>query len=253
MTFHVILWHYLEVAPHLLLIWVVALLCKKGLHRRYPIFCAYLVSEILQFAVLYPMIVLPQVSGYAYFVAYSVGTGISVALRFGIIHEISAEVFRNYPVLSRFGKPAFRWGTVFFLWAALLLTLALGAHEASHVLSTVLILRRIANILQCGLLVLLFLFASYFGLSWRHYTFAIAFGLGVFASIDLVETAIRSQLGSEGTTVFDYFIMAVYHCCVLVWLIYLWLPERSPQLAVKTVPDHDLDNWNKELQRLIQQ
>src|ERR1700733_738707 len=102
MTLRVLLWHYLEVVPHLLLIWVVILLCKKDLHRRYPIFFAYLVLEIVQFVVLYTMILLPQVSGYAYFVAYSIGTGISVALRFGIIHEISAEIFRNYPVLSHF-------------------------------------------------------------------------------------------------------------------------------------------------------
>ena len=46
--------------------------------------------------------------------------------------------------------------------------------------------------------------------------------------------------------------MGVYHVCVLIWLAYLWLPERVSQFAVKSVPEHDLETWNEELQRLIQ-
>jgi len=71
--------------------------------------------------------------------------------------------------------------------------------------------------------------------------------------VDLAAAAIRSEFGTEHTNNLYYYTMGVYHVCVLVWLAYLWLPEKVTQFALKAVPEHDLESWNKELQRLIQQ
>jgi hypothetical protein len=46
--------------------------------------------------------------------------------------------------------------------------------------------------------------------------------------------------------------MATYHCCVLVWLLYVFVPEPAPDV-VKELPEHDLEQWNAELQRLLLQ
>jgi len=253
MTLRVVLWHYLNIAPHLLLVGAAAALCRRGEYRKHPIFLAYLISEIIQFLILYPMLLIPTVSGSLYFMAFSVGNGISIALRFGMIHEIFAQIFRNYPALDRFGKPMFRWVTVLFLWAGLLLAYYVRSNDPNQLFAALLVMRRTADILQCGLLLMLFFFSSYFGLSWRHHTFGIALGLGIFATAGLAESAIRSHLGSETASFLDFFLMAVYHVCVLIWLAYLWLPERVSQFGVKAVPEHDLESWNEELQRLIRQ
>jgi hypothetical protein len=76
--------------------------------------------------------------------------------------------------------------------------------------------------------------------------------LGVFASVELATSAMRLYV-VPSTRFFDFLTMGSYHCCVLVWMFYLLAPERSPQYTVKALPNHELDLWNKELKRLLQQ
>jgi hypothetical protein len=253
MTLRVVLWHYLWITPHLLLIGVLVAIWRKKLVGQFPVFFAYVAEEVIQFLVLYPMTQMPWVSGYTYLKFDAVALTISTGLRFGVIHEIFAYTFRNYPSLSHFGKPVFRWGTAVFLMFGLLAAVFVGGNDPRRVLSIMWVLSRTASFLQCGLLLTLFLLSSYLGLSLRNKVFGVALGLGIFACVDLAVAAIRAGFGTEATTFLDYYSMAVYHVCVLVWLAYLWLPERLPQFAVKAVPEHDLESWNQELQRLIQQ
>jgi hypothetical protein len=253
MTLRVLLWHYLWIAPHLLLLGVLAALWHRNSIRQFPAFFAYVAWELLQFAVLYPMTLMPSVSGHTYVHFYSVALGVSTGLRFGVIHEIFAHTFRNYPSFSAFAKPVFRGGTALLLMLGLLAAVFAGGNEGQRALSIMWVLGRTASILQCGLLLALFLFSSYLGLSWRNQVFGVALGLGIFASADLIAASLRSQFGSETTTSLDYITMAVYHSSVLIWLAYLWLPERVAQFSVKAVPEHDLERWNEELQRLIRQ
>jgi hypothetical protein len=135
----------------------------------------------------------------------------------------------------------------------LLAAVFIGGNDTHRVLAMLSVLSRTASFLQAGLLIILFLFSSYLGLSWRNQVFGIALGLGIFSCVDLAAAAIRSEFGTEHTNNLYYYTMGVYHVCVLVWLAYLWLPEKVTQFALKAVPEHDLESWNKELQRLIQQ
>lgn len=115
------------------------------------------------------------------------------------------------------------------------------------------VLDRAANILQCGLLIGLFLLSSYLGLSWRSYIFGIALGVGIIASVALAVSAIQSQVGYTYNVYLNYLTMVTYHCSVLIWMFYLLAPERSAQYTVKPTPEIDLESWNQELQRLIHQ
>jgi hypothetical protein len=253
MTLRVILWHYLWIAPHVLLIGVMVGMWRAKLVRQFPVFFAYLVEEVLQFLVLYPMSLAPSISGATYLKFDAIALGLSTGLRFGVIHEIFAYAFRNYSSLGRFGKPVYRWATASLLMMGALGAIFAGGSDPTRVLAILWVLSRTASFLQFGLLIILFAFSSYLGLSLRNQIFGIALGLGIFACVDLASAAIRAEFGTEHTTSLDYYTMAVYHLCVLVWLAYLWLPERVTQFAVKSVPEHDMDSWNKELQRLIQQ
>jgi hypothetical protein len=252
MPLSALLWYYLLVVPHLLLVVVLVALLRRGVYRQFPIFCAYIAFEITQFVVLFAMLRSSK-SGVAYGIGYSVGLTLSTALRFGIIHEIYGHLLRNYAALHRFGTPLFRWITVGLLLIAVLVAWGAGGTDPSWILFVVHVLDRTASIVQCGLLLGLFLFSAYLGLSWRSHVFGIALGMGVFASVELAASAIRAQTGFVYNAYLNYATMATYHLCVLVWIFYLWAPERSPQYKVRTVPEHDLESWNQELQRLIHQ
>jgi hypothetical protein len=243
--------YYLWIAPHLLLGVVLWALMRRRVHRQFPVFSVYVVTEIIQFLTLFVMAKVKAVSNLQYGVAYTCGLSLSIALRFGIIHELSAHLFRNYGVLRRFLRPFFGWILVTFLLLGLYLAYVRAGHDVSHMISVLSVLERAASMLQCGLLVAMFVFSSYLGLSWRSYVFGIALGLGIFAGVELAASAIRSETGYLYSDALNYLIMATYHCCVLIWAFYLWAPERSSQYAVKVLPQTDLESWNEELQRLL--
>ena len=106
------------------------------------------------------------------------------------------------------------------------------------------------DVMQSGLLLLLVGFASYFGLSWRSPAYGFAFGLGIFASVDLATETVRVWTGPVPD--FDFVTMATYHCCVVIWLVYLLTPEMARR-AAKELPENNLEQWNAELQRLLLQ
>ena len=253
MTLRAVLWYYLLIAPYLLLVVVCLALIRRRLYHRFPMFFAYVLSEIAQALVVIPLLLSRSTTAKAYTAVYFVGLGLTTAFRFGVIHEIFAHMFRNYAVLSRFGRPLFRWITVGLLLIGLALAAYAGGHDLVRVTSVATVLDRTANILQCGLLVGLFVFSSYLGLSWKSYLFGIALGVGVAATTDLIVSAIRSQTGYTYVVLLNYVTMATYHCSVLIWIFYLLAPERISQYNLKTVPESDLETWNQELQRLLGQ
>jgi hypothetical protein len=253
MVFWKVFSYYLWIAPHLLLLVVAGALLRGRRYRQFPIFFAYIVFEAVQFAVLFAVTKSSTTSGSEYAVAYSAGLAGSTVLRFGIIYEIFNHLFRNYEALNRLGKPMFRWTTVGLLLAALTVSAYAGGNDFNHFIYVVRVLDRTASIMQCGLMLGLFLFSAYLGLSWRSHVFGIALGLGIFASVELAASAFLSQTGYAYTTYVNYLTMGTYHGCVLIWAFYLLMPERSPQYTVRAVPEHDLEIWNQELQRLIHQ
>jgi hypothetical protein len=246
------LFYYLWIAPHILLGVVLLLMIRRRLYKQFPIFLVYTAFELFQFTALLAVFIHSgSLADDRYRGAFSLGTAISTALRFGIIYEIFTEVFRNYDVLSESGRGLFRWATVILLLIGVALA---GTHGngADGFLLIVPILDRTVSLMQCGLLIFLFLFSRYFALSWRNYAFGIALGFGILASSELANSAIRSQIG-VGSYLLDNLGMAIYHCCVLIWIFYLVAPERSTYYTPPKPPENDLEVWNEELQRLLQQ
>ncbi|MGA7358541.1 MAG: hypothetical protein WCF73_18450, partial [Candidatus Sulfotelmatobacter sp.] len=57
----------------------------------------------------------------------------------------------------------------------------------------------------------------------------------------------------QKTYILDFVIMATYHVCVLIWFYYLLVPQRNAATSAVPLPEHNLELWNRELERLLQQ
>jgi hypothetical protein len=253
MTVSYLLGYYLWVGPHLLLGAILFAMIRRSLHRQFPMFFLYTTFEILQFVVLFVISRTHVHFGEGYVRVYSVGLALSTAIRFGVIHELFNHFFRRYPALSGPGRYLFRAATVALLLVATGVAISTPGKSANFLLNATYALDRTVSVLQCGLLILLFLFSRQFALSWRSPAIGIALGLGVFACVELAASAIRLYLGVFGNRAVNLFTMATYHCCVLIWMFYLMRPERITSPVLTPLPEHnDLDIWNQELQRLLQ-
>ncbi len=247
---HSFWWHYLWIAPHVLQGVIAVLMIRRRLFQEFRMFLIYTIFQSVQGTILLVLDHSPAVSAVAYWNTSWVGLLITIALRFAVIHEIFVGVFQPYPALTELSRLLLRWTTVFLVLTAVALTAA-APKETPFLLSGVHLVNRGVGLVQSGLLVLLFMFCAYFRLSWRSYAYGFALGLGIFAAMDLATAALRVWTGgAAGSYTLDFVTMATYHCCVLIWLVYLLAPETARQ-SVQEVPDHNLEQWNAEMQRLL--
>lgn len=242
---------YLWIAPHVLQVAILGVMIYRKQYKHFPMFFLYTGFEILQFLVLVLVNYLRLMTHEHYHVIFSLGSAASTVLRFCVIYEILVHLFRNYPSLDRTGRIVFRWAALALLVIAVAFSSGGSGGGTEHLRVIVSILDRTFSIVQCGLLLSMFVFSRYFALSWRSSTFGIALGFGIFASVELASSAVRAQVGVSGNHFLDYFTMGTYHLCVLIWLFYFIASERPPKYNSNELPEHDLETWDRELQRLI--
>ncbi len=252
MPFSQILGYYLWIAPKVLLIVLLCVMIRRGLHRQFPMFCLYAALQVVQSAILFFIKSHFGFSSPEYSQTYAMTVATSAALRFAVIYELFKDFFRSYPLLVGPGRILLRSGTIVLLFAALGLAVLAPGHGVNLLVKGTNVLDRTVSILQCGLLISLLLFSRYFSLSWRSPAVGIALGLGTFASVSLAASSIRLHLGVFSDHSVDVLTMSTYHLCVLIWMFYLLRPERATSHVLNPVPKHDLEIWNNELQRLVQ-
>jgi hypothetical protein len=162
----------------------------------------------------------------------------------------------QYPVVRRLGSAAFRFSTLAALAAVLALAWLAPGLGIKYWTSTLTVIQRSAYTLQCGQLVFLVLFSAYFRLPWRSRNFGIVLGLGILSSTGVAINAIISQIGPTAFREHRYQFWLAYECttilAIVVWLSYLLAREHTPAPPSSTLPKHDLDTWNQELERLLE-
>ncbi len=249
---HSFLWHYLWIAPRALQVIIVVVMIRRRWFREFPIFFTYTGFQIIEQGTLFVLDHWPAVSDYQYWYVYWVFSIISIALRFGILWEISSSIFRNYPGLQRLNRALFRSAIVVLLLLAATVAGLAPEEGPGPIFSGIHILDLSVDVMQSGLWLLLVGFCSYFRLSWRSFTYGVAFGLGIFSTVDLATEATRVWTGFVAGYAFDFIGMATYHLCVIIWLVYLLAPDASRR-TLKELPKNNIEQWNAELQRLLLQ
>jgi hypothetical protein len=177
-------------------------------------------------------------------------------LKFVVIGEVFSRVLKPYPSVGRFGRVLISgFGAVLVFVAALAAAYAHTGNTA-RLISGFHILEQTVFIVELGLVIFVFLFASYFRLSWDRLSFGVLLGFGFSACGYLAAWAIVSNAdpSTQGRTLLDFLEMGIYHFCVLIWCYYLLVPQKSsaPRSA-PALPEHNLELWNRELERLLQQ
>lgn len=257
-------WHIVWFARVTLTLALFLVIITRQLYRQSPLFSVYAGWIAASGTALVAMNYAPFVSGYQYFAGVVISNGVEEALAFAIIYQIFAQRLRHYPVVKDLGSFAFRATTVVLLVTAVALAWLVPGQAPSQLFSAYSVIQRTARALQCGQLVFLFLFCFYFRLSWRSRAFGIALGLGILSSGSLAVNAIRCQIASGKMWNPSEYTLALvndstYLVAVVVWLSYLLAAEETPQTPDQlprgpagSLPEHDLETWNRELERLLE-
>ena len=251
---HSILWHYLWLAPHILQLALALLLWHRGLHKLFPAFFAYLAFGAIEGFTLYGMDILPWVSAEVFWRTLCAGLIGEGLIKFALIGELSRQLLQRWTALARLSNRLITGaGAILVLFATLAAAYAPIDNPQFAIISRAHILEQTFYIVQCGLILFLFLFAAYFRLSWDNRTFGIAFGIGIVACEHMATWAVMANgFLLDKRHLLDLLNMATYHVCILIWFYYLLAPEKTVATSAVQLPEHNLAGWNRELERLLQ-
>jgi hypothetical protein len=263
---HSLLWNYLWVAPNALLLILAVLLWRRGLSRQLPAFLAFAVlSAVGQFCV-FASDVIPSVSAETFW--YCDWSDLSVAsiLKFLVIGAVFGRVFNPYPSVSRLGKILLSGVGAVLVFVATLTAAFSQGDSPMRLLRGAHLLEMSTFIVECGVILFIFLFAAYFRMHWDRMSFGILLGLGISACEHLATWSILTNAdpSAHQRTLIDFLNMGTFHLSVLIWYWYLLKPEKkmtrterpadppSPS-SEDVLQDHEeaLKDWNRELERLI--
>jgi len=252
---HSLLWHYLWVAPNLLLGVLAWILGRRGFYPRFRAFIWYAWFQLAQWAVLYPIDLIRSIPAVDFWRVYWVSLALESGIVFVLISDIFNEVFGAYAALARLGKLLIRWaGALLIITATLFAAHAPTNNPYYWVIPACHILQEARYIVVSGLILLLFATAAYFRLSWDPRVFGIALGLGISACVHLADWAITANGGlAERRHLLDLANMASFHIAVLIWFYYLLVPQKAAAQSAAALPENNLAVWNRELERLLDQ
>jgi hypothetical protein len=257
---HSFLWHYLWVAPNVYLLILAFFLWKRGIAGKIPAFALFAVLAGAGQLVVYLADILAGaapsfVSPVTFWRIDWADLGLEAVLKFAVIGEVFALVCGGYASVSKLGKSCIRGAGVLLVFAAVFAAAYAGKSEHVAIIAGANLLEQSTYIVETGVLVFVFAFASYFHLSWPRRILGITLGLSISACVHLATWALIDNGGFSHATrlLFVFVNMITFHFCVLLWFYYLILSHEEHRQTPVSVTENNLAAWNRELERLLQQ
>lgn len=238
-----ILW----IGPPLVLQAVLLRVLLKGhKYHAFPVFFAYTGFSV--FANLARLVVYN--ADWLYFYVYWISEVGYAILGVAVMYEVYREVFPGFRTFWWF-RPIFP-SIVLFTTAitiAHMMGLLAGLHQP--LMSWIVAGELWVRILQVTIFVLLGIFVAFFGLRWRQYSFGIASGFGLYATVALLGTEKYSEFGTRFAWTWSVLSVVAYSMAALIWL---WFfggppPEEKHPSGRPPVPIEDLESHNEFLRR----
>jgi hypothetical protein len=244
MTSREIMQYALGAAPAAVQIAIVVAMFRNDSRKRFPMFWTYTLYQILLTATL---MVFFQLGDMEYFFAYWAGAAVSAFLGFAVIYECFSEAMKPYETLRDLGRLLFRWAAIVMgiVGFVFVLSTPSGAEHTVFV-QNILIVERAIRIVQCGMLLLLYLFSHHVGITWRNQLFGVVLGFGVYASLNLLMYSLRSRLGEDWNSSAAIFNSLSYLMTTGIWAGYMLAPAAERTLVRSQAP-LIIERWNTEL------
>jgi hypothetical protein len=258
---HSFLWHYLWIAPNLLLLLLGFLIWRRKLHRQYPAFLIFAVVIAIEQLAVYVADILPSISPTTWWYVFWASLLVEALIKFALIGEIFGRTFGLFPSVAKLGRWLISAVGVLLVLVATVAAAYTSKDNIYWIVSGAHVLEQTIYLIECGLILFLFLFAAYFKLTWSRLAFGITLGLGISACVHLATWALMASAGLSVSSrnLLNFLNMVTYHACVLVWFYYLLVPAKNvskpedPKHDDPPPPQHNLEVWNQELERLIHQ
>jgi hypothetical protein len=244
MSSHTLLVYALGAAPALIQVIIAVAMFRNGSRKRFPMFWTYTLYQVLLTVTL---MVFYQLGQMEYFFAYWAGAAVSAFLGFAVIYECFSQAMQPYETLRDLGRLLFRWAAIVMGIVGFVFVLSTpSGTEHTLFVQNILILERAIRIVQCGMLLLLYLFSHHVGITWRNQLFGVVLGFGVYASLNLLMFSLRARFGEDWNSGAAVMNSLSYLLTTGLWAGYMLAPAAERTLVRREAP-LILERWNTEL------
>src|SRR6202167_5746182 len=211
-----IFYYALWIAHPVLQMAIAVAMFRRGRHRQFKYFFAYIMAQIVAFCVVFPTYRYdPAACVYLSWLSHA----ISAALGFKVIHEAFLDAFRPFHTLRDLGTVLVKWAGLVMLLVAGVVSVSTNSSDTAPWMEAILTAQRSVRIIQVGMVLFLLFFARYLGVSRRQHSFGIALGFGTFAVVELA--LIASWVGEHlSSFAMNLINMGAYNATLLIWLGY---------------------------------
>lgn len=221
----------------------------RKLYRKFPVFLAFIASQLVRFVVLFAAFKMGD--RHLYRQAFLSMEVVDAVLSFAAIYELFAITFRAYEGIRELGWLLLRWASVVLVAMALVVAFTQSGGDKDPFLEGLFALEMGISIVRGGLLFLLFVLHAGLGLRWGRHAFGIAVGFGMLTSIALASFAVRFHYGTDVNAELSLLNSVAYDCAVMVWLVSFLRPE-SQRAGRPRPPKWNIEDWNRTLLELLQ-
>jgi hypothetical protein len=224
-----ILYYALWIAHPLLQVGIAAFMVRRRLVRQFKFFFAYIVTQLVSFAIVFPAYVYSYSTTLTYYLYWGC-MAISVALGFMVIHEVFVDVFRSFHTLRDLGTVLFKWAGLVMLLVAGVVSVSTNSSAVPPFYQAIITSQRCVRMIQVGMVLFLLFFAHYVGVSRKQQSFGIALGFGSFAVVELL--LICSWVGNHLTGPWTSILnMTAYNLSLGLWLGYVAVKSSARDLT----------------------
>ncbi|HTZ84331.1 MAG TPA: hypothetical protein VMB66_14125 [Candidatus Acidoferrales bacterium] len=223
------MYYALWIAHPLLQVGIAAFMVRRRLVRQFKFFFAYIVTQLVSFAIVFPAYVYSYSTTLTYYLYWGC-MAISVALGFMVIHEVFVDVFRSFHTLRDLGTVLFKWAGLVMLLVAGVVSVSTNSSAVPPFYQAIITSQRCVRMIQVGMVLFLLFFAHYVGVSRKQQSFGIALGFGSFAVVELL--LICSWVGNHLTGPWTSILnMTAYNLSLGLWLGYVAVKSSARDLT----------------------
>lgn len=226
----------------------VYLLYRRKLLQQFRFFASFLVFQALKSVVLFACYHYSSQGSWIYYASYWVGTAMADMFKIAVLYEIFCAAFKPFLGLQDLAKVVFKWAAASILVVGLLVFVSNPSTQQSLKLYWLFVgvnsFERIVRVMECALLIFLFMGSQHLGVSKKNRVFGFALGFGIDAFFQLLVFSALATAHISKMPSLAQLLPMVYYASLLIWVSYLVQPERQPQAA--HIPlNSPLLRWNE--------
>jgi hypothetical protein len=214
---------------------------------QFRLLASFLIFQTLNNVVRFLALHYSSFSSWTYYSVYWVGTAMSDMFAIAVLYEVFCAAFKPFAGLQDLAKLVFKWAAVSIImigFAVFALNPSNMTARYSWIAIGVNDFERIVCIMECALLMFLYLGSDHLGFSKRNRVFGFALGFGTQSFFQLIIYSFLANAHPSKIPFYTHLLPVVSFFSLLIWTAYLIQPEPARE-SLHIPVTSPLLRWNE--------